>query len=357
MATAAPTITYRGFASWDDLAGMAAANRAHRARIGVIESIDLTEMRHYYEHLPHTDLTRDVRIVELAGRIVGYARSAWVDRTDGMRTYESTILVEPPMWGRGIGAELLQWCEARARELHADAPPAQRRTRELAPDVGHRRRSGDRACGRGGRLPDRPPRRRDGPRHTRRSAAGRSASRRLRAAARPTGCTPFLLGAHRSRVRRHVRRAKSWRGRLRRLARRPVPGSDARRGRVARRRGRRVRAQSAGHRSRRVPARRAPRGRHGRRRTVGAASPARSSRAACTCSATGGRAAPTWASTSRTPTRPSRCTSRAASASRARRSPIAGRSTVRGRRRRAHDRDGASPRDRSSSRTRRPSPG
>jgi mycothiol synthase len=124
MATAAPTLTYRGFASWDDLAGMAAANRAHRARIGVIESIDLAEMRHYYEHLPHTDLTRDVRIVELAGRIVGYARSAWVDRTDGTRTYESTILVEPAMWGRGIGAELLQWCEARARELHAGAPPA-----------------------------------------------------------------------------------------------------------------------------------------------------------------------------------------------------------------------------------------
>ena len=74
-------ITYRAFAGWDDLPGMAVANRAHRARIGVIESIDLTEMRHYYEHLPHTDLTRDVRIVELDGTIVGYARSAWVDRS------------------------------------------------------------------------------------------------------------------------------------------------------------------------------------------------------------------------------------------------------------------------------------
>ena len=116
-------ITYRAFAGWDDLPGMAVANRAHRARIGVIESIDLTEMRHYYEHLPHTDLTRDVRIVELDGTIVGYARSAWVDRTDGTRTYESTILVEPTMWGRGIGAELLRWCDARARELPGEAPP------------------------------------------------------------------------------------------------------------------------------------------------------------------------------------------------------------------------------------------
>ena len=116
-------ITYRAFAGWEDLPGMAAANHVHRARIGVIERVDLDAMGHYYRHLPHTDLTRDVRLVELEGRIVGYARAAWVDRVDGSRTYETTPLIDPAVWGRGIGAELLAWSEARARELAVEAPP------------------------------------------------------------------------------------------------------------------------------------------------------------------------------------------------------------------------------------------
>lgn len=115
-------ITYRAFAGWDDLPGMGAANQAHRGRIGVIERIDQVELRHYYEHLPHTDLTRDVRIVELDGRIVGYARAAWVDRADDTRTYEATILVDPSVWGRGIAAELLAWGETRLRELAVASP-------------------------------------------------------------------------------------------------------------------------------------------------------------------------------------------------------------------------------------------
>ena len=115
-------ITYRAFAGWDDLPGMGAANQAHRGRIGVIERIDLAELRHYYEHLPHADLARDVRIVELDGRIVGYARAAWVDRADDTRTYEVTILVDPSVWGRGIAAELLAWGESRLRELAVTSP-------------------------------------------------------------------------------------------------------------------------------------------------------------------------------------------------------------------------------------------
>jgi GNAT superfamily N-acetyltransferase len=116
------SVTYRAFTGWDDLPGMGAANQAHRGRIGVIERIDLAELRHYYEHLPHTDLTRDVRIAQLDGRIVGYARAAWVDHTAGGRTYEATLLVDPAVWGRGIAAELFVWAESRLRELAAASP-------------------------------------------------------------------------------------------------------------------------------------------------------------------------------------------------------------------------------------------
>ena len=61
-------------------------------------------------------------IVELDGRIVGYARVEWSDQNDGSRTFDQICIVDPIVRGRGIGSALLAWGEERAREIAAQHP-------------------------------------------------------------------------------------------------------------------------------------------------------------------------------------------------------------------------------------------
>ena len=56
-------------------------------------------------------------IVERDGTTAGYARVEWHDLTDGDRLYESTVVVEPAASGLGITDALLEWAEARLREV------------------------------------------------------------------------------------------------------------------------------------------------------------------------------------------------------------------------------------------------
>jgi mycothiol synthase len=119
---AVPGLRFRHFAGPEDYPGMAGANMAARRAAGVDEAVTVDTLANQYAHLTNSDRDRDLLIVEFDGRTVGYARVEWSDQNDGTRTFDQICIVDPSVRGRGIGAALLAWGEARAREIAAQNP-------------------------------------------------------------------------------------------------------------------------------------------------------------------------------------------------------------------------------------------
>jgi mycothiol synthase len=71
-----------------------------------------------YDHLERCDPERDLLVAEVDGIPVAYSRVWWDDEADG-RVYKLVGFVDPAYGGRGIGAAVLAWNEARLREIAA----------------------------------------------------------------------------------------------------------------------------------------------------------------------------------------------------------------------------------------------
>jgi mycothiol synthase len=112
-------LRFRHWAGEADLSGMFVVNQAARLADGELEPVGLEEMTNHYRHLTNSDLDHDLLVVELDGRIVGYARVEWADSNDGERWYEATCLLDPAVRRRGIGRAMLAWTEGRRRAIHA----------------------------------------------------------------------------------------------------------------------------------------------------------------------------------------------------------------------------------------------
>jgi mycothiol synthase len=109
----------RAWRGLDDIPGMGGANGRLRAHVGLLDSIDIASMAHRYTHLVNSDPAVDCRIAERHGGTIGYARVEWHDLVDGDRQYDVTTIVEPAAWGLGVADGLLEWGEARIREIAA----------------------------------------------------------------------------------------------------------------------------------------------------------------------------------------------------------------------------------------------
>lgn len=118
-APALPGLQFRHFRGPEDYPGMVEASMAARDAYGVEETVTVEGISAMYAHLTNSDLTRDVLVVELDGRIVGYARVQWDDQQDGARAYEHLALLRPELRGRGIGTAILGWQEGRLRAIAA----------------------------------------------------------------------------------------------------------------------------------------------------------------------------------------------------------------------------------------------
>ncbi len=127
VATTGMGVTYRRYRGPEDLPGMAEANGHLRARVGLLEPIDIASMEHRYTHLTNSDPLLDCILAERDGRIAGYVRTEWHELTDGDRVYDITSLVEPQAWSLGITDAFLAWSEGHLRETAA-ANPTDRRS-------------------------------------------------------------------------------------------------------------------------------------------------------------------------------------------------------------------------------------
>ena len=122
-APAIPGLVFRRFRGPSDYPGMIESNMAARDAYGVEGTVTVEGMANNYAHLTNSDVERDLVIVELDGRIVGYTRVQWDDQQDGSRAYHAICLLRPELRGRGIGRAMLAWDEIRIREIaatHAD---------------------------------------------------------------------------------------------------------------------------------------------------------------------------------------------------------------------------------------------
>lgn len=116
-----PGLRFRHFAGPSDYAGMNdVANDAREAR-GDHFITPLEGFANFYEHLANCDRDRDLFIVEVDGRILGYGRTEWHDEADG-RMHELICFLHPHWRRRGIGRAMLATIEERAAGVRREQP-------------------------------------------------------------------------------------------------------------------------------------------------------------------------------------------------------------------------------------------
>jgi ribosomal protein S18 acetylase RimI-like enzyme len=90
----------------------------------------------HYEHLVNCDRDRDVLVVEIDGRIVGYGRTFWGIESDGTRVHDTFCFLDSHWRRKGLGRTMLAALIARAEAVSAGLPPAPRVELEVFGDDG-----------------------------------------------------------------------------------------------------------------------------------------------------------------------------------------------------------------------------
>lgn len=84
-----------------------------------------------YDHVERSDLSTDLLVAEARGAPVGYSRVYWDQHADGPLVFGHVCFVDPAFGGRGVGAALFAWNEARLREIAADHAAAPEKVFEV----------------------------------------------------------------------------------------------------------------------------------------------------------------------------------------------------------------------------------
>ena len=124
-----PGLVIRHLSAPDDYAGMNDAANDSRLADGVDFITPLDAFIRHYEHLHHCDPDRDLLIVEIAGRIVGYGRTFWETEevADGqVRVHETFCFLRRDWRRKGLGRPMLAALLARVDEISAGLPAAPR---------------------------------------------------------------------------------------------------------------------------------------------------------------------------------------------------------------------------------------
>ena len=90
-----PGLVFRHLRAPDDYAPMNVIANATRVSTGDPFTTTSEQMQQYYEHPSDFDPARDVAVVELEGRIVGYVRGGVHQEVAGPRVYEVLPFLDP----------------------------------------------------------------------------------------------------------------------------------------------------------------------------------------------------------------------------------------------------------------------
>ena len=116
-------LRFRQFAGPDDYAAMNDTANDARAANGAHAITTVDAFVNYYSHLDpaHCDLQRDLFIVEIDGRLVGYGRTDWDDE-QAARAHYVICFLRPEARRCGIGRAMLATLEERATVALGEHP-------------------------------------------------------------------------------------------------------------------------------------------------------------------------------------------------------------------------------------------
>ena len=121
-----PGLRFRHFAGPSDYPAMNDVANNAKAANGNRFITPLDGFSGFYDSFEpeHCDKARDLIVVEVDGRIVGYARTEWTDDPDGTRFHQVFGFLDPAWRRRGIGRAMQAALEARALEALDEHPTA-----------------------------------------------------------------------------------------------------------------------------------------------------------------------------------------------------------------------------------------
>jgi ribosomal protein S18 acetylase RimI-like enzyme len=117
-----PGLLLRHLRAPDDYPPMNAIANATRFATGLDFTTTDDQLREYYEHPRDFDAKRDVAIVEIDGRMVGYVRSGSHQEVSGPRVYEILPFLDPTVATDQLLPLMLTAMEDHVRELAATDP-------------------------------------------------------------------------------------------------------------------------------------------------------------------------------------------------------------------------------------------
>jgi len=129
-----PGLVFRHVNAPADYPGMNDAANASRLADGEDFITELDGFTSFYDHLVNCDRHRDVLVVEVDGRIVGYGRTFWGPEggpDSGVRVHEVFCFLRPEWRRRGIGRSMHAALAARAEVVSAELPAVERSELEI----------------------------------------------------------------------------------------------------------------------------------------------------------------------------------------------------------------------------------
>lgn len=114
-----PGLSFRRFRGQSDYTGLAFVFNESLGADRLEWTTTAKEMETFYSNLRNCDPYQDVLIVEVDGRMIGTNRVWWFDELDGIRLYPHQSQLLPEWRGKGIEQAVLDYNEARLREIAA----------------------------------------------------------------------------------------------------------------------------------------------------------------------------------------------------------------------------------------------
>lgn len=82
----------------------------------------VAELTESFAHAENIDLSKDMLIVELAGRVIGFQWVRWWTQADGTWVYYHRGRIIPEWRGHGIGTATMRWAERHIRQRSREHP-------------------------------------------------------------------------------------------------------------------------------------------------------------------------------------------------------------------------------------------